>query len=220
MSNLSDEVTYGIGSNSTKAKPPPLWVPACAGTTVVQGCRCGKGASPSPQSSPIKGEEECNPSARRLLGRATVVAVLEADYVVFAEVVAGLHLYDLDGGVSGVLQAVRDADGDVDRLGLTQQEPLVALDDAPPCRSQRPSARPSGYGTAAIAPRRGVNGEALHLESGPAVDGLVAPPWAVYPTVVLLLRPAFLSEGGYEILDVLYAVLAGHQYGGRVSRRL
>ena len=37
LRNLPDEATSGVVNDTIMAKPPPLWIPAFAGMTVVQG---------------------------------------------------------------------------------------------------------------------------------------------------------------------------------------
>ena len=43
LRNLPDEAMSGVSNDTTVAKPPPFWIPAFAGMTVVQRSRQGRG---------------------------------------------------------------------------------------------------------------------------------------------------------------------------------
>ena len=94
------------------------------------------------------------PSAR-LLRVAAVVAVFQADDVVFAEVVAGLHLYNLDGDVPGFSRRCVTPTGmSIDSVSRSRSLSSPLTTPAVPLTTTQCSA--SGGETAARARRPGL----------------------------------------------------------------
>src|SRR5258707_12359154 len=113
-----------------------------------------------------------SPSAGRSLASVTV---LEAHYIVFAEIRARLHLDDLERHRARVLDAMLHADRNVSGLVLFEKEHLLAARDARRAGHHHPV-----LGAVMMQLQRqrgaGVYLQALHLEARPALDAVVAAP--------------------------------------------
>src|SRR6516165_11287139 len=114
------------------------------------------------------------------------VDILEAHDVILAQVGAGLHLDDLEGDHAGVLDAVPDANRDVGRLVLLEQEHVLATGDARGPRHHHPV-----LGAMVVhlqrESRTGLDLESLHLETPARLDAVVAAPGTKYLAVQRVL---------------------------------
>src|ERR1700731_3638187 len=90
---------------------------------------CNRVPAPPASTIPLRliGLSRAAPSAGRSLASVTV---LEAHYVVFAEIRAGLYLDDFQRHRARVLDAMLHADRDVGRLVLFEKENFLAARDA------------------------------------------------------------------------------------------
>jgi hypothetical protein len=140
------------------------------------------------------------------------VGVFESNDVILAEVAARLHLDDFERDLSGVLQAVFDAERDVGRLVLAEQDDLLAARHPGRAAHHDPV-----LGAMMVHLQRergaGADDDALDLEALAAVDAVVPAPGAMH----LAMQFGFAAAGGLEAADdglhFLGALLGRHQHG-------
>src|SRR5579884_3365629 len=140
------------------------------------------------------------------------VTILEPHDVVLAEVRARLHLDDVQRDLAGILDAVTDADRDVRRLILLEQEDLIAAGDA--CRAGDDDPVLRAMMMQLQGQRRArLDLQALHLEARAVLDAVVAAPGPEDLAMERVLVAAPLLEPMDELLHVLHAVLRRDEHG-------
>src|SRR5512147_2558437 len=136
----------------------------------------------------LDGKSALTTQPKDLLGAGlfAVVPVFEADDVVFAELVAGLHFDDLQRHAARILEAVPGAYRDEGGLVLRERQQLVAARDARGPRDHDPM-----LGAAVMHLQRervpGVHYDALHLVAAAGVHALVVAPRPVDAVVAQML---------------------------------
>ena len=138
-----------------------------------------------------------------------------ANDVVLAQVVPGLHLDELERSRARVLQPVSRARRDVRRLVRRDGEGLLA-----PRHPRGAAHHDPVLGAAPVRlegePLAGVDDDALHLESVPAVEDIEQAPRTMDHAVVPVLLPSGRREGGDDVPQVLGRALGRdqHRIGG------